>query len=58
MTIYRKWYCSCRGTPLELSTVETAEDEPVEPICQRCGASPSSDPRHTISYRDVDSLAD
>ena len=32
MTIYRKWYCNCRGKLLELSTVETAEDEPVEPI--------------------------
>ncbi|MDH3961621.1 MAG: hypothetical protein OET55_10180, partial [Desulfuromonadales bacterium] len=50
MTNYRKWYCSCRGKPLELSTVETLEDEPVEAICQRCGASPSSDPKHTISY--------
>ncbi|MBE0577059.1 MAG: hypothetical protein IH613_14335 [Desulfuromonadales bacterium] len=58
MTIYRKWYCSCRGKPLELTAVETVEDEPVEPTCERCGASPSSDPRHTISYRDVDNPDD
>jgi hypothetical protein len=58
MTIYRKWYCSCRGKPVELTTVETAEDEPVEPACERCGASPSSDPRHTISYRDENNWED
>jgi len=43
---------------LELSTVETLEDEPVEAICQRCGASPSSDPKHTISYKDVETWDD
>ena len=58
MTIYRKWYCNCRGKPLELSTVENAEDEPVEPICERCGASPSSDPRHTISCQDMENWDD
>lgn len=58
MTTYRKWYCSCRGKALELSVVETADDEPAEPACQRCGASPSSDPRHTISYRDVENWDD
>ena len=58
MTLYRKWYCSCRGKPLELNTVETFDDEPSEPTCQRCGASPSSDPRRTISYRDVQNWED
>ncbi len=43
---------------MELTAVETVEDEPVEPACERCGASLSSDPRHTISYRDVDNPAD
>ena len=52
MPLRRKWYCSCRGKPIELTAVEMAEDEPVEPVCQRCGASPSSDPRHTITYTD------
>lgn len=54
MTIYRKWYCSCRGTPLELAPLEIGEDEPLEPACPRCGASPSSDPKHTITYRDAE----
>jgi hypothetical protein len=58
MTVYRKWYCSCRGKPVELTALETAEDEPVEAACVRCGASPSSDPRHTISYRDEDNWED
>ena len=58
MTIYRKWYCNCRGKPVELAAVETAEDEPIEPACPRCGASPSSDPRHTISYRDENTWED
>ena len=54
MNTYRKWYCSCRGTPVELAPQEIGEDEPLEPVCQRCGASPSSDPRHTISFRDTE----
>jgi hypothetical protein len=58
MTVYRKWYCSCRGKPAELAALETGEDEPVEPVCQRCGASPSSDPRHTNSYRDESTWED
>jgi len=58
MSLHRKWYCSCRGKPLELSVVEIVEDEPVEPVCQRCGASPSSDPRHTITYKDQEKWED
>ena len=58
MSIYRKWYCSCRGKPLELNVVFSAEDEPVEPTCQRCGASPSSDPHHTLSFKDIESWND
>ena len=58
MSQHRKWYCSCRGKRLELSVVEIVEDEPVEPTCQRCGASPSSDPRHTITYEDIENWAD
>lgn len=52
MIIERTWYCSCTGQPRELVLVETAEDEAGEPTCTRCGASPSSDPKRTISYRD------
>ena len=58
MTVYRRWYCSCRGKPAELDIVESLEDEPVEPTCQLCGASSSSDPKHTISYRDVEAWED
>lgn len=52
MVVERIWYCSCAGRPRELVIVETAEDEAGEPTCPRCGASPSSDPKQTISYRD------
>lgn len=58
MTVYRKWYCSCRGNPAELNIVETEEDEPVEATCQRCGASVSSDPKRTISYKDIENWDD
>ncbi len=58
MTIYRKYYCSCDGKPVELTSVETSEDEPVEAACQHCGATPSSDPRQTITYRDIDDWDD
>lgn len=52
MTTYRKWYCTCTGKPIELSFCEPFEDEPVQPVCERCGATPSSDPKKTIIYRD------
>lgn len=52
MSVTRKWYCTCRGEPVELPYLESLEDEPVEPTCPRCGASPSSDPRHTITFKD------
>lgn len=52
MDIYRKWFCTCTGTPVELSYVETEEEELEEPACERCGATPSSDPKHTVIYRD------
>lgn len=58
MTIYRKWYCDCRGKPVELEAVESIEDEPMEPACRYCGATASSDPRKTISYRDIDASED
>lgn len=58
MTIERKWYCTCSGAPVELGMVETGEDEPGEPACQRCGASVSSDPKKTVIFKDVESWDD
>ncbi len=56
MGIERKWYCNCSGTPLELEyeAPPVSDDETSEPVCRRCGASPSSDPRQTLTYQDVD----
>ena len=53
MIVERRWFCSCSGQARELVYVETGEDEAAEPACPRCGASPSSDPKRTISYKDV-----
>ena len=52
METNRKWFCSCRGKPVELSFENPLEEEQGEPTCTRCGASPSSDPKKTISYKD------
>jgi len=53
MDVYRKWFCSCRGKPVELSYEQVLEEEGgSEPVCPRCGASPSSDPKRTISFSD------
>jgi len=52
MDVYRKWFCTCTGKPVELAFVETQEEEDGEPACERCGATPSSDPKHTVIYRD------
>ncbi len=58
MSTYRKWYCTCTGKPEELEYQVDAEEEFAEPICRRCGASQSSDPRKTILYRDVEDWED
>lgn len=58
MTIRRKWYCTCRGKPVELPIIEASEDDPGEPTCPRCGASVSSDPKRTIIYRDAEDRED
>ena len=58
MTVYRKWYCTCRGKPIELNMDSQMEDEPAEPTCQRCGATASSDPKHTIVYKDLENWDD
>ncbi|MBE0596332.1 MAG: hypothetical protein IH614_03580 [Desulfuromonadales bacterium] len=56
MDVYRRWFCTCSSTRVELAYEAIAEgetDEPGEPTCPRCGATPSSDPRRTVSYEDV-----
>jgi hypothetical protein len=58
MIVERKWFCSCAGNPRELVIVESAEDESGEPACPRCGASPSSDPKRTLSFRDIQKPGD
>lgn len=52
MNVDRKWFCRCSGKPVELPFVELTEEEPVEPACGLCGATPSSDPKKTVFYRD------
>lgn len=52
MIVERIWFCTCTGKARELVIEETGEDAAAEPVCPRCGASPSSDPRHTVGYRD------
>ena len=52
MPTYRQWFCNCRGTPRELVPDPLVEEDSLEPTCPYCGATPSSDPRHTISYLD------
>lgn len=55
MSVYRKWFCTCSGQPLELNYDRSLdEEEGGEPYCERCGATPSSDPRKTITFRDVE----
>jgi hypothetical protein len=52
MDVYRKWFCTCTGKPIELGYIVAEEEERGEPACERCGATPSSDPKHTIIYED------
>ena len=57
MSVYRKWFCNCTGKLLEMSYEELLdgeEGENAEPFCEACGAIPSSDPHHTVSYQDVE----
>jgi len=58
MGVYRKWYCNCSGLPSELEYDAHLEEETSDPVCARCGASPSSDPKHTISFRDQEEWDD
>ncbi|MBN2428220.1 MAG: hypothetical protein JXK94_07790 [Deltaproteobacteria bacterium] len=54
MSTIRKWFCSCRGRPVEIDYEPTADDEYGEPTCKRCGATPSADPAKTVSFKDFD----
>jgi len=58
MTVYRQWFCNCTGVALELVSDPLIEEDSLEPTCPRCGASPSSDPKHTISFKDKDDYSD
>ncbi|WP_027714795.1 hypothetical protein [Desulfuromonas sp. TF] len=61
MSVYRKWFCTCTDKPVELSyeeLLEGEEGEKAEPFCKRCGATPSSDPKRTVIYRDVEDWED
>ena len=58
METTRKWYCSCRGKPIEIYFADPLEEEQGEPTCNRCGASPSADPKKTISYHDFHGKTD
>ncbi|ALC17766.1 hypothetical protein DSOUD_3040 [Desulfuromonas soudanensis] len=58
MSVYRKWYCTCKGLPVELVYEENFEEEKGEPFCQGCGATPSSDPKQTVLYRDIEDWED
>ena len=54
MSIFRKWFCRCSGKLVELNYENVLDDEGGEPYCEICGATPSSDPRHTVSYQDLE----
>jgi hypothetical protein len=58
MTVNRTWFCSCQGKPRELVFDPYVEEDSLEPTCPLCGATPSSDPKHTISYVDRDDHSD
>lgn len=54
MDVVRRWFCSCSGKLVELVYTEGWEEgEPGEPVCERCGATPSSDPKQTLAFRDL-----
>ncbi len=58
MTVYRQWFCDCNGTLHELEPDAHLEEDAAEPACPRCGATPSSDPKHTIRYVDRENYSD
>jgi len=58
MTVYRQWFCECGGLPRELVSDPYVEEDSLEPACPRCGATPSSDPKHTIRFSDREDYSD
>lgn len=59
MSVYRRWFCNCTGKPVELSYDQILDEEiPGEPVCEHCGAGPSSDPKRTLSFRDEETFED
>ena len=59
METVRRWSCTCTGQPVELEVESPDElEEGAEPVCWRCGASPSSDPKRTIRFREYDPLGE
>jgi len=58
MTEIRQWFCNCDGKRRELVFDLFVEDDSREPACPRCGATPSSDPKRTLSFIDREDHAD
>jgi len=58
MTVHRQWYCNCSGKRRELVADPYIEEDSLEPACPRCGATPSSDPKHTLSFVDREDYED
>lgn len=59
MSTLRKWYCRCTGKSIELEFSPLEEEsEFAEPACRFCGATPSSDPRQTLSSKDEETWDD
>lgn len=58
MSGYKRWFCSCKGSPRELVADPYVEEDSLEPTCPLCGATPSSDPRHTLSFTEQEDPPD
>lgn len=58
MTVYRQWFCNCDGKKRHLISDPYVEEDSLEPACPRCGATPSSDPKHTVNFVDREDQAD
>jgi len=55
MDVSRRWFCTCTGKKIELHAITGLDDEDAgEPACEQCGATPSSDPKKTVVYKDVE----